>query len=138
MKKLSYNLSLIILGVVVLISCNAPFGARIFYKFTIQNNSSKAISFQVGKNYPDVAIPNVEAARVIGINPLMHQSHESGEKWSEYFRKLPADTLTIFFFSQDTIKKYDWAEVQTKYMILKRKDISLQDLEKSKYILIYP
>jgi hypothetical protein len=49
------------------------------------------------------------------------------EKW---ILDLPHDTLSIYFFSQDTLNKYSWEEIQRDYKILRRYDLSIEDIHK--------
>lgn len=51
---------------------------------------------------------------------------------------LPADTLSIFIFSYDTLRKYDWETIRKEYKILKRYDLSLPDLRNLNWKVVYP
>jgi len=62
----------------------------------------------------------------------------SSVKISEIIEDLPADTLSVYLFHIDTLKNNTWAEVQAGYKILKRYDLSLEDLEHLEYKLSYP
>ncbi|SDF42919.1 hypothetical protein SAMN04487996_110277 [Dyadobacter soli] len=73
-----------------------------------------------------------------GLAPSMQHPYESRKTWPKFFESLPADTLSVFFFSPDTVRKYGWKQVQSKYLILKRKDIGLQNLEASDYLITFP
>ena len=59
-------------------------------------------------------------------------------KWSKFFRELPHDTLSVFIFHTDTLKNNSWEEVRDHYKILKRYDLSLSDLEKMHFKIVYP
>jgi hypothetical protein len=117
-------------------SCDNPLGLPVAYKLHVQNNSSSLIFYQISKIYPDTSIR--DSLVTGGILPSKQQPYESLKTWPKFFDTLPADTLSIFFFSQDTVHRYGWKQVQSKYLILKRKDISLKDLEASDYIVTYP
>ena len=54
------------------------------------------------------------------------------------FKSLPADTLSIFIFSQDTLDKYDWEDIQRGYKVLQRYDISFDDFVKRHGEFYYP
>ncbi len=131
-------LLLVICTIGFLNSCDDPLWVVKKYSFKIQNNSSALIYYQVSKTYPDQAIPDSTAARIGGIGPSNQQSYESKDKWPKFFSNLPADTLSVFFFSPDSVEKYNWKQVQSKYLILKRKDISLKDLVDNDYVVSYP
>ncbi|MDR6807494.1 hypothetical protein J2Y45_004694 [Dyadobacter sp. BE34] len=117
-------------------SCEKPIGLPVVYPLRVQNNSSSLIFYQISKIYPDTSIQDSLVKG--GILPSKQQSYESRKTWPKFFESLPADTLSIFFFSPDTIYKYGWKQVQSKYLVLRRKDISLKDLETNNYIVTYP
>jgi hypothetical protein len=117
-------------------SCENPFGLPVAYTLHIQNNSNNLVFYKISKIYPDTSIQ--DSLVTGGILQSKQQPYESRETWSKFFEALPADTLSVFFFSPDTVRKYGWKQVQSKYLILIRKDISLQDLEISNYIVTYP
>jgi hypothetical protein len=117
-------------------SCENPFGLPVAYTLNIQNNSNHSVFYQISKIYPDTSIRDTLVTG--GIASSKQQPFESRKTWPKFFEALPADTLSVFFFSPDTVKKYGWKQVQSKYLILKRKDISLQDLETSDYLITYP
>ncbi|MGG7665784.1 hypothetical protein [Dyadobacter sp. BHUBP1] len=117
-------------------SCENPLGLPVAYDLDIYNNSNSLIFYQISKVYPDTSIR--DSLMTGGIAPFTSKSYESHKTWPKFFESLPADTLSIFFFSPDTIHKYGWKQVQSKYLILKRKDISLKDLEDNDHIITYP
>jgi hypothetical protein len=117
-------------------SCENPFGLPVAYTLHIQNNSNNLVFYKISKIYPDTSIQ--DSLVTGGILQSKQQPYESRETWSKFFEALPADTLSVFFFSPDTVRKYGWKQVQSKYLILIRRDISLQDLEISNYIVTYP
>jgi hypothetical protein len=123
-----------------LVSCDPPPGSTVRYFFKIQNNSNTQIQFFVNRSYPDTTIPDSipTISRVIILDPNAYKKFESGEKWPKFFSKLPADTLSIFYVLPATVSKYGWKQIQSKYLVLARKDISLGDLEKNNYLVTYP
>ena len=44
----------------------------------------------------------------------------------------------LFIFSSDTLTKYGFSEIRSGYRILKRYDLSRQDLERLSYLVQYP
>ena len=63
--------------------------------------------------------------------------YDSDEKWDKVFEKLPSDTLSIFIFSGDTIAIYDWQTIRSNYNVLKRYDLSYQDMESLNWTITY-
>ena len=137
MKSLSVvSIIAVLLSVACSRSCENPIGVQVAYKLHIQNNSSNLIFYQISKIYPDTSIR--DSLVTGGILPSKQQPYQSRKTWPKFFESLPADTLSIFFFSPDTVRRYGWKQVQSKYLVLKRKDISLNDLEGNEYIVTYP
>jgi hypothetical protein len=58
--------------------------------------------------------------------------------WEGIFEDLPADTFMIFIFDADTLEQVPWDKVRSEYKILKRYDLSLQDLKDRDWKVVYP
>lgn len=117
-------------------TCKEPPFDRV-YRFSVENKSNTLIYFLVSYNYPDTIIPDTYN-KIKGVSPGSKTSYDSDKKWEEVFEELPADTLSIFIFDGDTISACDWQTVRNNYKILKRYDISLDDLNNNKGIITYP
>jgi hypothetical protein len=48
------------------------------------------------------------------------------------------DSLHIFIFEENVLATYTWEEVVDNYMVLKRYDLSLQDLQQLNWQISYP
>ena len=117
-------------------SCEKPPGATYRYRIWIENKSEIGISYQINELYPDTLIQsNIDVLMLV---PGDKHVHDKIEKWEVFFSQLPADTLSVFFYSTDTLSKYSFEEVQESYMILERYDFSLQDLESWNWTVSYP
>ena len=132
-----------ILVIIVFLTCYAgtceknPF-ARNVYSIWIENKTDKAITFLVSKKYPDTLLP-VQGYSLAGVAPNSKTPYDFQEStWAAVFDNLPADTLSIFIFRGDTIAAYSWPEIRSGYKILKRYDLSRQDIERMNYVISYP
>ena len=93
-----------------------------------------------GGIYPDTTLIQVEK------KCLMTRKIEDNNKYHSYDwsidylvkNKLSKDTLSIFFFSVKTVENYSWEEIRQDYKILRRYDLSIQDLQKLGYKIPYP
>jgi hypothetical protein len=99
--------------------------------------------------YPDTVLPNwYGSTDSIGFNNI-----EPNEKqlvyasinttWEDDVKKLSADTLSIYIFHSDTLRKYTWEQIREDYKILIRYDLSAEDIThlKDKYgipVITYP
>ena len=114
------------------------------YPVYLINNAGHSIGcyFSLGGDYgvlyPDTLLPTTNKYIVSEIKSGSRYIYDSGIEWVEIYSKLPKDTMSVFIFHTDTLKKYSWEEVRTGYKILKRYDLSLEDLKKSNYTIVYP
>ena len=105
------------------------------YIIDLINNSGHEIGYyfamggQYGVYYPDL-LPITNNYIVYDMNKEIASGHESHLEWEKVFSAFPKDTMSVFIFHTDTLNKYTWEEVRDKYMILKRYDLSLDDLTK--------
>ena len=51
---------------------------------------------------------------------------------------IPSDTMMIYVFDAKVLEGNTWETVKSNYLVLKRYDLSLQDLESMKWEITYP
>lgn len=114
------------------------------YAISMVNKSNSNIGYyyarkgEYGDNYPD-SLPRSNDKVVDELNNYPNSVIFMGRNPKEFFdRFLPRDTLFLFVFSTDTLNKYSWQEIRDGYKILKRYDLSLQDLKEMNFKIIYP
>ena len=113
------------------------------YSIKVKNNTSHDIQVTPGlgpiymSSYHDTAISESKP-HFLSIAPNDYGYLDYSEKWENVFPRLPADTLSIYIFSTDTLKAYDWSKIRSGYKVLKRYDLSLDDLRKSNWTITYP
>ncbi len=114
------------------------------YAVTLENNADHSIGccFALGGKfftlYPDTTLPQTGRYIPKEIRPNSRFYKDSGLKWKEVYAQLAQDTMSVFIFHTDTLNKYPWEKIRDDYMILKRYDLSLEDLERCDYLLTYP
>ena len=112
------------------------------YALNIQNNSDKPTAFYVAALgvrhlYPDTTLETTKPI-IATIQPGKTNPWYINLSFDDLFKQLPKDTLSVYFFSIDTLNKYDWSTIRDQYNVLKRYDLSLQDLKNKNFILSYP
>lgn len=111
-----------------------------YYAVHVQNLTDHKIRFytaiDVVHMYPDTLINPTELGQPV--HPNSTGTRGGGVPWEDKFKLLPADTLSIFIFDFDTLDTYSWDVVRDEYKVLKRYDLSLQDLKALNYTLSYP
>jgi hypothetical protein len=90
-----------------------------------------------GTYYPD-SLPNQNDYIVYEMNKEIQSGIGSHLPWNQFFNNLPHDTLSVFIFHTDTLNLYSWYEVRDGYKVLKRYDLSLQDVYDLNYEIYYP
>jgi hypothetical protein len=112
------------------------------YSIIFKNNSIKGIETYFTRPIPDPLYPDTSLA--VSKPDLLEILPNEKEYWYisfEYkylFDAIPSDTLSVFIFSTDTLNKYTWEEVRDGYKILKRYDLSYDDLVEMDYTITYP
>lgn len=106
------------------------------YSIKIINNTNSTLLFYESYNYPDTLITQNKPI-LMSISPKDYSHLDSKKDWDEVLIS-PKDTISIFILSEDTVDKYDWSIIRNNYNILKRYDLSFDDLEKQSWTLIYP
>lgn len=114
-----------------------PIFVESVYGMRVYNNSDKLVNCFYQNNYPDALLPQ-NRPPLAGIRPNDFTFLDSKEKWEKVFKKSPRDTLSFFILSVDTLQKYSWQIIRQQNKILKRYDLSLQDLENKGYKINYP
>ena len=128
---------LIIILMLFLNSCDT------FYYIEVVNESDKPIKHflamggEFGSSYPD-SLPDTDKY-VFQILPSKTYLYQSRSPWSEVFTdvKLPKDTLSVYFFSPDTLNAYSWQRVRREDKFLKRYDLSVEDLNRSNFKIVF-
>jgi hypothetical protein len=127
------KIAICILGVLLLKTCKFP-DEGVF--FTITNNANHSINYYIGESYPDTLIVRDKPDMLSTLLP--HSSYKPAfwGTWQDRFSKI--EKISVFIFHTDTLSKYTWEEVADKYMVLKRYDLSLEDLKQRNFTVTYP
>ncbi len=107
------------------------------YSIKIVNNTSTRLNCSYGDAYPDTSLP-LNYPYIIHILPNDFHNFNSSKKWESVVAEAPSDTLSFFIFNSDTLNAFPWAQIRNEYKILKRYDLSIQDLQSTNYTITYP
>jgi len=137
--------TLYLLATLFLSECQ--FGERT-YKFNIRNGTNDTIQYYRAHSedyfhyvYPDTTIieEKFDLSSPSGrIRPKMTLQLGGFSPVENVFKTYKNDTLSIFFFNRDTLRKYPWETIRKDYNILKRYDLSIQDIQLLDYEISYP
>jgi hypothetical protein len=112
-------------------------------EITLVNTSGNSIGYyfalggKFGNAYPDTILPAYTdyVGKELKSNKTFHYLFGGGKE--ALIKALPKDTLSVYIFSTDTLSKYTWDEVRSNYKVLKRYDLSLQDLNELNWTITY-
>jgi len=128
----------ILLGIVILFTISCRDDENCHDSISIVNNSDKAIYFDNSYRYPDTTLYT---------NPTLDKSYfkmeEHSSKFDYYRNCLEGDfdftpKILYFIYDAETLETTPWDTVCKKYMVLKRYDLSIADLQRMNWTLTYP
>lgn len=108
------------------------------------NNTNMELFVHQSVGYPDTTFargefPNPIVSEINRIlpNETNTRALEARYSYEEKF-KYSYDTLMIFVFDGQVLKTTPWETVQQDYLVLKRYDLSLEDLKQNNWTITYP
>lgn len=115
--------------------------AEDFFSIDVVNETDTKLFFyeanEIAQVYPDTTVV-ADQERLRQILPMTTASFGSGSPWDEEIERLPSDTLSVFIFSSDTLNTFPYSEIRDDYKILKRYDLSIEDLELLNFKVTFP
>ncbi len=109
-------------------------------EYTVVNNSDHDIYYKVSLRYPDTTLiydlnPTVDPTlyRIYKFNNKAQFDRDCYEGW--FFA---VDTIMCFIFDAQTIERTPWDTIMTNYLILKRYDLSINDMQNTNWTITYP
>ena len=113
------------------------------YPIRIHNNTKHDISVFLSYGnplFPDTLLPDryYDTWGLHPTKPGIPIGYSTGIPYKRYIQSYGSDTIIIFIFHTDTLLKYTWDEVREGYMILKRYDVSWQEMERLHGHIKYP
>ena len=129
--------TLIFISALLFISCENPTQT---YKFRIINDSDKDLYFyEAVMNapiYPDTLIKETKVQLKVSPHTTSYQGGLISTE--EVFKKYSIDTLSIYFFDADIVDNYSWETIREEYKVLRRYDLSIEDIQLLDYEIPYP
>jgi hypothetical protein len=106
------------------------------YSIKVRNNTNDTLLFYESYNYPDSSIVQNKPI-LTRIYPKDYSHLDSKKDWDEILVP-PKDTISIFILNKDTVDRYSWDKIRNDYNVLKRYDLSLDDLKNLNWTITYP
>jgi hypothetical protein len=132
---------------IVLSSCNScklP-GYDDYLWHSIKNNSSNKIVIATDYRLKgDTSIAkypfDYDTFRGIYTYGLIKEYEENrlNGRWRKPLIESPYKVYMVFIFSYDSLSKLPWAKIRDNYMVLKRYDLTLKELDSMNWTINYP
>ena len=126
--------------ILVLSSCDTK-NSYFDYRLKVINNSDKTIYAENSAAYPDTSL-------IFTISPFNHNPDKAapgetisivrGGSWEEAFNENIHQKLIIFIFDAAIADSTPWETIKKNYLILKRYDLTLKDIDSLNFKVIYP
>jgi len=107
------------------------------YSIEIRNNSNQIIDVCAAYILPDTLLP-MEKPKLIEIQIGKFEELYDRDVNDLKFIKFKTENLSIFVISKDTIDKHSWNEIRTHNNILKRYEITENELVDMGGSVVYP
>lgn len=132
----------ILIIIMVYIICTASSCDKIIpdrvSSFWVQNNSSEAISFSYSLKYPDTSISHLQRFEVIKISTGKDAPIDNRKDWAKVINEdIPGKKLQIFVFTIP-VNDNNWDSVRSNYLVQKRYELSVDDLNSMKWVVAFP
>ena len=104
-----------------------------YYVFRVENNVDYDIVlhyriYEAIHMYPDTLFTFEKIRDKILIKSHSYSEASYAHHLDIYVKRMPQDTMSFFFFHADTLDKYPIEVIQRDYRILRRYDLSSQDV----------
>lgn len=104
----------------------------------VQNHSENEITLKFSSDFPDTAFA-LRNLRLIGsIEAGDDGSYVSKLGWDNLAKANSTSTLSFFVFDSGIFSQYPDSTIEQNYMVLERRDLSLDELEVLNWTITYP
>ena len=106
----------------------------------LKNNSDNAIYFERSYTYPDTILRDAGLVK----DPNNYKIEKYSENTSdtrgcyEYIMQNDYPIIMLFIYDAQTLETTPWDTVAKNYLVLKRYDLSLTDLQRMNWTITYP
>lgn len=111
-------------------------------RLKVKNNSSNTIYTKYSTQYPDTSLSIItdptKVPPLYKIPPNSIQETYYKAPSEGIFKTMKSDVLLVFIFDAETLESTPWDTVVANYLILKRYELTLQELNDMNWIVTYP
>ena len=109
----------------------------------VVNTTAKTIYVSAGtrrygmSSYPDTLLPADKPSLLI-VRPNDYNNLATSIGWEVAIKDNDPDSLNIYVFDADTINRYSWDKIKAHNKVLKRYDLSIDDLKRKNWSITFP
>lgn len=110
------------------------------FRLKVYNNSKKTLYAMYYQSFPDTALGlhTVFESTDKRISPGETYTLGRGGTWETAFQDDIDGKLMVFVFDANIVEKTPWDTIRKNYLILKRYDLSYEDIVKLNWTVTYP
>lgn len=135
---MNYLFYLLIFCSVFLSACKEQISDEEIKQLTIINNSNHSVDCHVSYIYPDTSMSYMTDCDCSEILPHTECSAKTRYGWKSAIQRNKHGVIIFFISDNDTIKKYGIDAWKGQYLILKRYELTYDDLKRSNWSITYP
>jgi hypothetical protein len=111
---------------------------KVVYSIKIENNSAVPIRCYLSYKLPDTTLEIEKPTLLNIVRPNETKfTFDNSIPWPNEIEKIPSGKLGIFVINEDTLLKYDWNYIRQNYKILKRFEVTANDLIQNNNTITY-
>lgn len=137
--KIMRTITLLILLIVIITSCRKDYYDT---KLNFVNNSDSSIYVISSDFYKDTAYVYANYYPGNDPNQFKIETHETKipimpiGSWERVYEE--EDTIAFYVFDAQILETIPWDTIKSKYLVLKRYDLTLEDLVRQNWTITYP
>lgn len=109
-----------------------------YYTITISNHFNSKVYFNMQYNFPDTLIMFQHDPGLIAHENSKGELSSKHDFIKEIDKKSPGNKISIFLYSVDTLDKYGFENIKTNYRILRRYDLTSDELKSKNFEINFP
>ncbi len=139
------NIILLLNIIPLLVSCEATNTARCHKIITFVNKTNKTIYVERSEDYPVFEAYKYDSDPLNNSNTTKVSANESsqnvlpsyGNCYEKMYPSIKSGILMVYIFDGPTLETQGWDYIKTNNLVLKRYDLTLQNLEDMNWIITY-
>jgi hypothetical protein len=104
----------------------------------INNNSNVSVFFTRSNAFPDTSLSDIGFCCSDKLNPKTSCVSNLLDGWEDEFKRNENKMLMIFVLDAQVVETVPWDTVEKQYPVLKRYDLTMEDMDSLNWTITYP